>query len=452
MKRMKKVLGLVLSLSLVLSLFTINGFAADKSDYKIVSPYEEVVWEGNGAWGAYKGSLHSHTSYSDADEDLPTMVKEYYEQDYDFLANSDHGVTGVEWNRHQTDQFLYFYHSVPRVHLTDEEFEAITNGTYPLYDGTIRNKKMVCVTGANELNNLTLTKCHVNGYFLPEGIGDGFGGRESGYDQALSFIEENGGISHINHPGDFLESNKDITVVSDPENVKYFGDLILKYDSCMGIEAFNDRNSTTCYDRVLWDNLLMYTLPYGKNVIGFSNTDAHDRENVDTSFSVFMMEENTVENIKATMQSGAFFAVTRILRANDIIGPSEDIDVRNLGLSYPMFTKVEVDGHKIIVNTENSDLIQWIANGKIIATSEANGNEIVLDLDKIDGAEDFQYVRAELYGEGGVCMTQALVIDDGSEKLQYEEPTGFKAFVDDVVEWFKGTRFWTIVIEVERML
>ena len=50
------------------------------------------------------------------------MVKEYYEQDYDFLANSDHGVTGVEWNRHQADQFLYFYHSIPRVHLTDEEF------------------------------------------------------------------------------------------------------------------------------------------------------------------------------------------------------------------------------------------------------------------------------------------------------------------------------------------
>lgn len=451
MKRMKKVLSVVLSLSVLMSLVSVSGFAADKADYKIISTYEDVIWDGEDAWGAYKGNLHSQTSYSDADEDLPEMVKEYYEQGYDFLANSDHGVTGVEWNREQTVQFLYSYSSVPRTPLTDEEFEAITTGTYPLYDGTVRNKKMVCVTGANEFNNLTLTKCHVNGYFLPEGIGDGFGGRESGYEQALSFIEENGGISHINHPGDFLESNKDITVVSDPENVKYFGDLILKYDSCMGIEAFNDRNSTTCYDRILWDNLLMYTLPYGKNVIGFSNTDAHDRENIDTSFSVFMMEENTVENIKATMQSGAFFAVTRILRANDIIGPSEDIDVRNLGLSYPMFTKVEVDGHKIIVNTQNSDSIQWIANGKVIATSETDGNEIVLDLDEIDGAEEFLYVRAELYGEGGVCMTQALVIDDGSEKLQYEEPTGFIAFVDDVVEWFKGTRFWTIIVEIGRM-
>lgn len=451
MKKMRKALGIILSVSIVLSLCSVSGFAAEKKDYTIVSPYEDVIWEGDGAWGAYKGSLHSHSSYSDADQDLPTMVKEYYEQDYDFLANSDHGVTGTEWNKPQTVQFLYTYSSVPRNHLTDEEFEAITNGTYPLYDGTVRNKKMVCVTGANELNNLTLTKAHVNGYFLPEGVGDGYGGRESGYDQALSFIEENGGISHINHPGDWLESNKDITVVSDPESVKFFGDLILKYDSCFGIEAFNDRNSTTCYDRILWDNLLMYTLPYGKTVIGYSNTDAHDTENVDTSFSVFMMEENTVENIKETMQNGAFFAITRILRANDIIGPSEDIDVRNLGLSYPMFTKVAVDGHKITVSATDSETIQWIANGKIIASSKIGDSEVTLDLDEIDGAEDFQYVRAELYGEGGVCMTQALVIDDGSEKLQYEEPTGFKAFIDDVVEWFKGTRFWTIIVEIGRM-
>lgn len=451
MKSFKKAIGVILCIVMLVSMLSVGSLAANKKEYTIVSPYADVIWEGDDAWGAYKGSLHSHTSYSDADETLPNMVKEYYEQDYDFLANADHGVTGVEWNRHQADQYLYFYHSIPRVHLTDEEFEGITTGTYPLYDGTIRNKKMVCVTGANELNNLTLTKCHVNGYFLPEGIGNGYGGRESGYDQSLKFIEENGGISHINHPGDFLESNKNIDAVSDADNVKYFADLILKYDSCMGMEVFNDRNSTTCYDRILWDNILMYTLPYGKNVIGFSNTDAHDKENIDTSFSVFMMEENNMENIKATMQSGAFFPVTRILRANDVIGPEVDIDVRNMGLTYPMFTRVEVDGHKIIVNTTESQYIQWIANGKIIATSKTDGKPITLDLDKIKGAEDFQYVRAELYGEGGVCLTQALVIDDGSEKLEFQEPTGLDALVKNAVEWFKGTRFWTIIVEIGRL-
>jgi hypothetical protein len=77
----------------------------------------------------------------------------------------------------------------------------------------------------------------------------------------------------------------------------------------------------------------MYCLPYGKTVIGFSNTDAHNTDNVDTSFSIFMMEENDVENIKETMQSGAFFGITRKLRPNDKIGPKAEIDVANTELS-----------------------------------------------------------------------------------------------------------------------
>lgn len=379
------------------------------------------------------------------------MVKEYYEQDYDFLANSDHGVTGTAWNEKQPFVPLYFYQAGKTAHLTDEEFEGITSGTYPLYDGTVRGKGMTCVTGANELNNLTLTKSHVNGYFLPEGVGNGFGGMENGYELAIKFVEENGGLSHINHPGDWLESNADPSAVSDAGNVAFFAELLLKYDSCLGIEVFNEDNGVTGYDRILWDNLLMSVLPYGKNVIGFSNTDAHNRKNVDTSFSIFMMEENTVENIKETMQSGAFFAVTRRLRANDLIGPEKEIDARNKNIPYPVFTKVEAEGHKITVEAENADTVQFIADGKVIYTAEAKG-EVTLDLDTVEGAEDFQYVRAELFGKGGICLTQALVIDNASEKQVYEEDRSFAAFIEDVIFLLKSTRFWTIIVELGRLI
>lgn len=455
MKKTKKIISLTLCLSLLLGLFTISGFALEGKSYKIVSPYEDVVWSGDNAWGAYKGNLHSHTTYSDADEDLPTMVKEYYEQGFDFLANADHGVTGTPWNVEPEKQLLYAYQQLQGktvAPLTDEEYEGITTGTFPLYDGRVRNKKMTCVTGANELNNLTLTKCHVNAYFLPYDVGNGFGGTENGYEQAIAFTEKNGGLSHINHPGDWLESNKDINEVSDPENVEFFAKLLLKYPTCLGMEVFNDRNSTTPYDRILWDNILMYTLPYGRNVIGFSNTDAHDRENIDTSFSVFMMEENDVEHIKQTMQSGAFFMVTRILRANDIIGPKEGIDVRNQGLPYPMFKSLTVKDHTVTVTAENASSIQWIANGKVIAESEISDGSVTLDLDTIEGAEDFLYVRAELYGEGGVCISQALTIDDGSEKLTYTEEKNLRTLMEKVVFALKSTRFWTIVVELYRIV
>ncbi len=450
---MKKLISILTVLCLVMGIGAVTASATD--DYTIVSPYSDVIWEGDDAWDAYKGTLHTHSTYSDADIDLATMIKEYYNQGYDFVANSDHGITGVEWNKKQPTLLLYAYQKLSGktvAHLTDEEYEAITNGTYPLYDGSVRGEKMVCVVGANELNNLTLTKCHVNAFFLPEGKGNGFGGVENGFEKAVKFTQNNGGLSIINHPGDWLESNKDITTVSDIENIRFFGDILLKYDTCLGMEVFNEKNSVTPYDRILWDNLLMYTLPYGKNVIGFSNTDAHVIENIDSSFSIFMMEENTAENVKKTMQSGASFLVTRSLRrGNDIIGPEKEFDVRNEDIPYPVFTKVQVDGHKITVSADDADTVQFIANGKVIyKTSDVDGN-ITLDLDTIEGAEEFQYVRVEAFGKGGLCLTQALVIDDGTEPLKYEEGNDFASLVEKVVFMLKSTRLWTIIIELYRM-
>ena len=283
---MKRTLCILMSVLLLVGVCSVASGAAAVSDYTIVSPYADVVWNGTGAWGAYRGNLHSHTTYSDAEIDLATMVKTYYDLGYDFLANSDHAVTGVEWNREPALLPIYSYQTLIGCkveHLTDEEYRAITTGTY-----NNRGRKMVCVTGANELNNLSLSKNHVNGYFLPEDVGNGFAGNENeaGYEEAIAFIDANGGLSHINHPGDWLETNSHPEAVNDKQNIKFFGDLILRYKSCLGTEILNEHNGTTGYDRILWDNLLMYCLPYGKTVIGFSNTDAHYIKDTDSSFMV----------------------------------------------------------------------------------------------------------------------------------------------------------------------
>ena len=448
MKSIKKILCVALSVMMLMQ-FAIIGASAADADYTIVNPYNEVVWNGADAWGAYKGTIHSHTTYSDAEDTLPVMVKEYYNQDYDFLAISDHGITGVDWDKEPDTQLLYTYQWIidnPYEHLTTEEYTAIKNGSYPLYDGTVRGEGLLPILGANEFNHFSLTKNHVNGFFLPGTTGSGYAGAENekGFEQVIKFIEENGGISHINHPGDWLNTNSNPDAVNDPNNIKFFGDLMLKYDSCLGMEVFNERNGTTGYDRILWDNLLMYCLPYGKNVIGYSNTDAHWTDTVDSSFSVFMMEENSVENVKKTMQNGAFFMITRKLRPNEWIGPSEELDVMNMGLPYPMFTNIAVDGHKISVNAKDCDTIQWIANGKVIATT--TGTASTINLDTIEGSENFQYVRAELFGKGGMCLTQAFAIDNGAEKLEYVEKE--LTLGERLVRWFKGTKLWAIIGEI----
>ena len=255
MKKFKKALCIVLSVVLCMQ-FTSLGFAAGEtaSDYTIVNPYKDVIWEGENAWGAYKGSLHSHTTYSDADYSLEVMVKEHYARDFDFLAIADHGVTGVDWDKAPYRHPLYFYQTIlgnEFKHLTTEEYEAIKNGTY-----NDRGYGMTPVLGANEFNNLSLTKNHVNGHFLKADEGNAYPGMENeqGYDGALGYIDEHGGLSYINHPGDWLASNDNPAIVNDDYSVSFFGNLILKYDSCLGIEILNERNGTTGYDRVLWDD------------------------------------------------------------------------------------------------------------------------------------------------------------------------------------------------------
>ena len=449
MKTMKKILCVILSAIMLCSACIVGVYAQSPSDYRIISPYADVVWSGDDAWGAYRGSLHSHTTYSDSDIDLASMVKEYYKLGYDFLANSDHGTTGVEWNREPEKQLLYSYQTIigkKVAHLTDEEYEAISDGTFEN-----RGRGMLCVTGANELNNLSLTKNHVNGFFLPSDVGNGFGGveNEAGYEKAIKFVQDNGGLSHINHPGDWINTNADPEAVNDPENIEFFGDLILKYDSCLGLEVFNEGNGKTGYDRILWDNLLMYCLPYGKSVIGFSNTDAHSFLNCDSSFSVFMMEENTTENVRKTMQNGAFFAVTRVLRGSDFeIGPSEGFDTRGSGIPFPMYKELSVTGHTITVKAEYADEVQFIADGKVIKKQSIGSEPVVLDLDEIEKAGEFSYVRAELKGEGGMCLSQALVIDDGSEPLSFEQKSDGRSFLNNILMIIKSTKLWAIMQKI----
>ncbi len=451
---MKKMIAVLCCAAMLCTAAPLAASAADSTEngaYRILSPYEDVVWDGDGAWGAYKGNLHTHSTVSDAEMDYNEMILEHYRQGFDFLAMTDHGVTGKAWNEEPTHLPLYLYQYIAgrkTTRLTDEEYEGVTTGTYPV-DGEPRGYKMTCVTGGNELNALTITKCHVNGMFLPEHVGDNYLGYEDDHEGAVQLADEAGAISFINHPGDWLHSNRDINTVSDPENVKYFSDIILKYDSCLGMEVFNERNHVTPYDRILWDNVLKECLPYGKRVIGFSNNDAHFHSHIDSSFSVFMMKENTVEQIKDTMQSGAFFCVTRELGGNDLIGPAEGFDVRYSENAYPMFKELTVDGHKVTVRAADCTTLQWIANGKVIAKQEIgtqNGETTyVLDLDTIEGAEDFLYIRCELFGEGGCTLSQALVIDDGSEPQVYTPDTSSRAKAKSFWDRFRALRIFVLI-------
>ena len=125
-KNLRRTLALLLAALRATTSFTAAGFAAGGA-YRIVSPYEDVIWEGDNAWGAYKGNLHTHSTVSDAEMDYNEMILEHYRQGFDFLAMTDHGVTGKAWNEEPTHLPLYLYQYIAgrkTTRLTQEEYEG----------------------------------------------------------------------------------------------------------------------------------------------------------------------------------------------------------------------------------------------------------------------------------------------------------------------------------------
>ena len=53
-------------------------------------------------------------------------------------------------------------------------------------------------------------------------------------------------------------------------------------------------------------------------------------------------------------------------------------------------------------------IVRWISNGKLIASQKADSAEI--DLDDYSGKLG-NYIRAEVFGEGGIVYTQAFLLN-----------------------------------------
>lgn len=432
-KSILKLFSLAMVLVMLFSVMQISSVAAVKQ-YKITNPYAGVTSLLANDDNHYKTNLHTHSTYSDAYIDLSSMVKEHYNQDFDILAMADHGVIGKPWNEQPTLIPLYQYNHVmlnSQSHLSDEEFEAILNGTYK-DDYTRRTVEngMECVTGAIEGNMLVAQKNHVNGYFMNDDRTEGVLGDEGDFETMIGMIEEAGGISHINHPGDWLgsangelvydedgnvmltpngdEMTKGYQIATDPGNVQFFAKALRKYKSCLGIEVYNSFDRPTSSDRILWDELLQVIIPEGRNVWGFANNDAHGYYDIDTAFMDFVLPEYTPENLRAAMENGQFFAVSRY-EAGERIG--------NDG-AYPTVTCIIVDdaADTITIIGKNTDKIKWIADGVTIQTDSVSTNGVVASTIKLaDHSDNIScYVRAELNGEGGTTLTQAFVCDDGN--------------------------------------
>lgn len=417
----KRVFAVILTVTLIASI-SITALAAEDitgaKSYEITNPYETVDW---GTWGHYKANLHTHSLVSDGEVGLDEMVEEHYAQGYDILAMTDHGCVNRGWNVKPQPVPLFSYNAIfnKLAYLTNARYAEISAGT------DRGGRGMTDVPFGIELNAGSLTKTHVNSFFAD--YGQNIWGIENDYERLIAGVDAHSGLTHINHPGDWLESRDDITIAKDPKNIKFFADILKKYHSCLGIEINYGDGTATRYDRVLWDGLLESVIPAGRNVWGFSNSDAHKFSDINSGFEVFMMPENSVSNVRTAMENGTFFACGYFDSSGE----------------YPSVTSIAVDDStaRITVQGTGYDIIEWVAKGEIIAT----GNTI--DLNAYEGQIGC-YVRVQLKSTGGVCYSQAFMVDDGSIPTPEPAESFIAQLWDKLVFKFKSNIIYVILDEL----
>lgn len=383
--------------------------------FKITNPYESVTELITKPDNHYKTNLHTHSTYSDANFTMTEMIEGFYDRDFDILAMTEHGVWGKEWDQDPSIIPLYTFQLLwhgKRKHPTTEEYKAILNGTHKTPKNSRTKKRgLECVPGCIEANMFTLMKNHVNCYFTDDAC-EGICGKENDFEEPIRKTEAAGGISHINHPTDWLNARKFPDCATDEQNVAFFADLLRRYHSCMGIEVLNMYDGPNRCDRILWDSLLKTLIPEGKRTVwGFSNSDAHRVGEIDTAFMDFILPEYSIANLRAAMENGTFFSFARYAKnelGEDFVGKGEMPKVVALN--------VNEDSQTISINGINCKAIQWIADGKIIKEDKLSADgEIESAICLSDFGDDIScYVRAQLLGDGGILMTQPFICDDGN--------------------------------------
>ncbi len=447
---LKKIISVLLCICMLATTVVVTASAAtvetqSEVSYKITNPYESVTQYLGNPDNHYKTNLHTHSTISDARVTLPDMVKAYYEQGFDILAFTEHGVMGKKWYEEPTRYYLMRITAIGNSILekedlisnqydvlSKEDYDAIINGTFEFdadknYQPTMNlafseesnrtyGRGMQCVTSGIELSGASVMQSHINGFFSD--FGEGYASlltHEGDYEFYLKGVEKAGGVTFINHPGHYLNSKHNPENATKEGQIVYFGDLLNKYKSCLGIETFNERDNETYSCRAFWDKLLQYVIPHGeRNVFGFSNSDAHYLYHVDTEFMDFILPSYTEANFRKAMETGTFFATGRIAQLKSELGDNFKAEG-----PVPQVTSLVVDDENdiITVTAKNAERIEWVANGNVIEKSVSTNEkgELVSVIKLREHSDDITcYVRFQIFGKGGYCYSNAFICDDGN--------------------------------------
>ncbi len=402
----KKFVSVILCLTVVFAgvmFLPAGAVAADikgKNDYTIENPYKDVVWSGKEAWGAYKASLHSHTNASDGVPSIAESIEKHYELGFDILAISDHAVLGAKWTQIPDTVPIYRFFKFGNTGM--KNLEVLSEERYnEIINGVGRNGKgMLEVTGAVEANGATpINDCHVNAFFAD--YGQALMGVYGDYETVVRRVEKRGGITFLDHVGEYVGCEDDPERAKEGYYINKLANIFLDYPSCIGMDVNSGVNNRTRYDHILWDEVLKKTIPHGRNVFCLTFSDAHVIDQYDRAFTYMMMPELSVEALRTSMETGAFFSAARYARATlgeDFEGTGNTPTVTNLSVNNSADT--------ISFSAKDFDCVRWYSDGELIAEGE---NLTSLDLNNFEDKIGC-YVRFTLTGKGGILYSQAFPV------------------------------------------
>lgn len=469
-KRVKTLLAVLLAtvLAVPFALFSL----AVPQDYVITDPYADVDWE---TVNAYKTALHTHTNASDGDPTLKQSVQRHVETGFDLVATTDHGTVNYTWADPCPNELIHTVLTALGRNGQDGKLEYLgsegtfENGVSYAYE-TAENGDDYLMTGDGRTvlripygieNNAVSVNAHVNSWFA-----DYCDNSITTYEDAVKGVSKAGGVCVINHPGEYTKARYELHTADayDEGNFAYsyyinkYAGLIKDYDACIGIDINSKGDNRTRFERKLWDILLTRFAANGENVFAIASSDAHQLDVIDTGFSYLLMEELTSAAARKALEKGEFFAASHCIgnpdelrdiaaalkelygetelyhRVSDTVAAMDekvagiengtyDAD-ESIGVTYsvlddegyttcgtfPMINAVTVDEDADTITLSASDalLVRWISGGKLIATQKADGTPFCL---RDYGEELGDYVRAEVFGEGGILYTQAFLID-----------------------------------------
>ena len=467
---MKKYISVLLAV--ILCFGAAFAISAEAQEYVITNPYENIDFD---TINTYKTALHTHTNASDGDPTLKESIERHVETGFDIVATTDHGTTNYSWSYANPNELIHGVLSAvgksegELVYLGDEgEFEngmaytlvTAENGDDYLY---VNGKTVMRVPYGIE-NNAVSVNAHVNSWFV-----DYCDNSITNYEDAIEAVEALGGVSVINHPGEYSKSRYEITDADayDTDEFCYWYqvnkwcDLLDKNDSCIGVDMNSKGDARTRFDRKVWDIFLTRFSANGENVYGICSSDAHNLNKIDTGFVLALMPEQTSEALKTSLSNGEFFGASHCIGSpkelreiadamknlgleNDtyfsVLSTADALDAKSaaiangdedadasLGITYsvldddgyttvdtfPSVNDISVDGDTITLSVSDAYIVRWISGGELVTTTTADNASFTVS----DFAEETgDYVRAEVFGEGGILYTQAFLINADENK------------------------------------